>query len=185
MLDSLWSFHVRRHLDPHPYDTLLKRPFTALKAREKKAKATGGSVVSSGLWEHTRSNETGVTIHESARTDNGYTLVISAHRQGASLVDMNGEVVHEWEKTFRQIWDSPDHVDNPRAEGWIYWRRAEVLPDGDIVASVSGEGLECRLDVRRQRPPPLRRPVRRLGRRPRPRHARSDLSARRRCPPDG
>jgi len=122
-----------------PYDTLLKRPFTALKARKKKATATGGSVVASGIWEHTRSDETGVTAHREDLAYEGYTLVVSAHRQGANLIDMNGEVVHQWEKTFRDIWDNPDHVDNPRAEGWIYWRRAHVMSDGDIVASVSGE----------------------------------------------
>jgi hypothetical protein len=75
----------------------------------------------------------GVTLHAPGRTAPGLNLITSGHAPVAVLMDMNGEVLHEWRAEFAQIF--PDHPKLAGAEKSRrnYWRDALLLPNGDIV----------------------------------------------------
>jgi hypothetical protein len=71
--------------------------------------------------------ERGVVRHDRARRAPGLDLVLSSHRPGAVLMDARGAVLHEWTLSWEAV--APGRS-NPKD----WWRRAEVLPDGGILA---------------------------------------------------
>ena len=72
----------------------------------------------------------GVITHEPERTQPGINFVVSAHRPGAVLMDMDGNILHEWQAEFLDLFPSqqksPPYTHN-------FWRHAELLPNGDVV----------------------------------------------------
>ncbi len=87
-----------------------------------------------------RSNERGVTIYDPARAEDGFTLYTSGHDQRAFLVSMDGEVRHEWSLPFSQIWDESSPVKNPMADDLIYYRRALLYANGDLLVMYVASG---------------------------------------------
>ena len=85
-------------------------------------------------WFPARRSERGVTVHDAARALNGYTLYTSGHDSSAQLIDMNGDVVHEWRRRFSEIWDETSAVKSPAPDEFMYWRKAKLLPDGALLA---------------------------------------------------
>ncbi len=83
----------------------------------------------------------GVTIYDPKGAYNGYNLYIAGHAYEASLVDMNGQVVHTWQ------YDISSHYNVPPERR--YWRRVQLLPDGGLLAlcerAIPGGGI-IRLD---------------------------------------
>ena len=118
-----------------PYPQLLERPFQAIAARKRQQRITQTSLSKTGLWHATSSSSTGVTRYTEGKATEGYTLYTSAPKAKATLLNMEGEVVHEWQLPFREAWDDPPHVDDPVESSFIYWRRAYVFPNGDLLAS--------------------------------------------------
>src|SRR5947209_2422661 len=55
----------------------------------------------------------GVTVDQPAQTYDGFTLVTTTQGARATLLDMRGQVVHQWELPFSRAWSSPPHVQNP------------------------------------------------------------------------
>jgi hypothetical protein len=81
----------------------------------------------------------GVTIHERGRAADGLNLFTSGHAPEATLMDMDGRVLHRWRREFREIWpDAPEPERKPDA-GW--WRRCRLLPDGTLLAIFEGLGI--------------------------------------------
>lgn len=86
--------------------------------------------------------EGGVVLHDPARSQPGWNLVVSTHGPVAVLTDMEGHALHEWRHPASAI------------QGWGTdregsWRRARLLPGGDLLAIFDGVGL-IRLDQRSQ-----------------------------------
>ena len=92
------------------------------------------------LWRASRSKKRGVTVHEPAKAQNGVTLVTSSPHQIASIVDMRGEVLHQWRLRFKDAWTDPPHVAAPVDDQFVYWRKAKVFPNGDLLAIYIGYG---------------------------------------------
>jgi Arylsulfotransferase (ASST) len=78
---------------------------------------------------------TGVTVHQPDRAQAGYNLFTSGHAAEASLVDMQGEVLHTWQLDYDQIPDAPAS-NNRMLDG--AWRRVALLPDGSLLAIYEG-----------------------------------------------
>jgi len=119
----------------------------------------------SGLWRTARDNEaeqpdglaelanlpylrgktsqpdaSGITSYDPEAAQDGYNLVISAHAPEASLVDMSGNVVHTWARSFADVW--------PEALGYrvreahkTFWRTAHAFPTGDLLVIFDGIGM--------------------------------------------
>ena len=123
-----------------PYPQLLEKPFKALAAQQEKRSITKGSVLATGLWHPARVADSGVVRRKPQKMFGEYTLYTSGDHAGAFLLDSKGEVVHQWSAPFRNVWNQAPHVDEPIPKSHIYWRRAHLFPNGDIIASYSGEG---------------------------------------------
>ena len=59
----------------------------------------------------------------------GLNFYTSGHGPGALLIDMQGEVRHQWQARFEEIF--PNHPDPFRGDN--YWRHAQLLPDGSVL----------------------------------------------------
>ncbi len=81
----------------------------------------------------------GVTIHDASRVEPGINLVLSGHRPGAALIDMDGRVLHDWSLSFLDVWGSDrEEADEENAQ---YWRAAHLFENGDIIAIFEGLGM--------------------------------------------
>jgi hypothetical protein len=84
--------------------------------------------------------ESGVTVYDPDRASPGYNVVVSAHAPGASIIDMEGNLVHQWyvdESELRAAWPGVDHME----ADFDFWRRVHLYDNGDILAIISGAGL--------------------------------------------
>ena len=86
------------------------------------------------------SQMTDVTVHEDSRTWGGLNLYVSGDSPGATLMDMDGNVVHEWRYPFLKAW--PDrHKENETLRGARFWFHAHLFENGDIIGVFNGLGL--------------------------------------------
>ena len=89
-------------------------------------------------------NQRGVIVNDSARAFRGWNLAVSAHGAGAQLLDMSGAVHHRWALGIQSAW--PDRKAGADPTGYDqYWRRAELLPGGDLLVVWEYIGL-ARID---------------------------------------
>jgi hypothetical protein len=83
---------------------------------------------------------TGVTIDRPKLTWDGFTLYTSASGTWAQLLDMRGTVVHRWQMPFSRAWQVPTQVERPLRDDKIYWFRAHLYPNGDLLAVYQTDG---------------------------------------------
>jgi len=81
----------------------------------------------------------GVTIHVPDRVESGVNFVLSGHRPGAALIDMNGRVLHEWSRSFTEIFRG--HEQETDEENAQYWRAAHLFENGDVISIFEGLGI--------------------------------------------
>ena len=86
------------------------------------------------LWRDVRFPEDGVTVYNREKAYDGLTLVTSGDFSGAQLLDMDGKVVHEWRASFKKAFPVAPHVKGHVREEWVYWRKAWLFPNGDVIA---------------------------------------------------
>ena len=94
----------------------------------------------SNIWHTTPHAGRGVTKLDEDRAYPGLTLYTSADAQRAYLIDLQGNVVHEWHKTFREVWPDPPHVPSVVPPQNITYRRVLVLGNGDLLVVADGVG---------------------------------------------
>lgn len=123
-----------------PYPQLLDNSFEALRAYRERIALTNPDPKASGQWRRVEDWESGVVRHDESKTEQGYTLFTSAHSTAAYLIDMNGEVVHEWGLPFRAAFPEGGRVPNPLPEHKLHWSDAHLFPDGDLIGMFTGEG---------------------------------------------
>ncbi len=68
----------------------------------------------------------------------GYTLCMYGGGLRAVLVNMRGDVVHEWRLPFSQLWSAPPHVRGRIEDGSVYFNDAYIYPNGDFLAVMEG-----------------------------------------------
>ncbi|HSC27420.1 MAG TPA: arylsulfotransferase family protein, partial [Vicinamibacterales bacterium] len=94
----------------------------------------------SDLWHPARYPDRGVTVHDPARVQDGVTLYTSGHEAAAYLVSMDGDVLHEWRRPFSTVWDDRAQVKRPQPDSHVFFRKAVVYPNGDLLAVYEGVG---------------------------------------------
>ncbi len=67
------------------------------------------------------------------------TLYTSGDGAYANLVDMQGNVVHRWALPYREIWDKSPSGRAPRPDDRIYWDKARLLPNGDLLVVITAD----------------------------------------------
>ena len=81
-----------------------------------------------------------VTIYDKQAAYNGLNFVVSADAPKAFLMDMTGNVLHEWHIDFKDVW--PESYAIEGAEVYkTYWRRAYLREKGDVLAMFMNYGL--------------------------------------------
>jgi hypothetical protein len=74
------------------------------------------------------------------RTFEGFTLYTTNVGAQAFLLNMDGEVIHEWEAPFSRVWPKPPHVPAPVEDAKIYFFACHLYPNGDLLAVYHGTG---------------------------------------------
>jgi hypothetical protein len=104
-------------------------------------KLTGyNDVYASDLWHPAPGTDRGVTVHDPAHAQDGLTLYTSGHEAAAFLIGMDGEVLHEWRRPYSTVWDESAAVKRPQPDSHVYFRKAMVYPNGDLLAVYEGVG---------------------------------------------
>lgn len=108
------------------------------------------NIYQTDLWYPQRGAERGVTIHRPDKAQDGFTLYTSGHAPAAYLIDMEGNVVHRWQKPFSEVWpEGPEKlvwqagaqtVRKPQPDPFVFFRKAHLYPNGDLLALYEGGG---------------------------------------------
>lgn len=91
-------------------------------------------------WRPARTAARGVTVPPSDQAYPGLTLYTSGDGPYARLIDMEGQVVHEWRRPFSTVWNESAAVKHPQPDDLIYMRKARLLPNGDLLAIYEAAG---------------------------------------------
>jgi arylsulfotransferase ASST len=81
----------------------------------------------------------GVTADQPGKTYDGFTLVTTTKGAKATLFDMRGKLVHQWELPFSLAWPHPTHVKDALSDKQIHWFRCHLFPNGDLLAIYQAE----------------------------------------------
>lgn len=92
------------------------------------------------FWAEARSDQSGVTIHDANRAQNGLTLYSSGDGPHAVLIDMDGNIVHEWRMPFSMIHDETSPIPNPQKDDFMHWHTAKMAPDGGLIVQYTAAG---------------------------------------------
>jgi hypothetical protein len=76
----------------------------------------------------------GLTVDVPGRTCDGFTLVTTTAGPRATLLDMRGQAVHQWELPFSRAWPRPPHVWDALGDEQVHWFRCHLFPNGDLLA---------------------------------------------------
>ena len=82
---------------------------------------------------------TQVTLHDTEHAFEGLNFYTSGHDLEALLIGMDGQLLHRWKTSTEAIWPGRD-ID-PNLVHSQYFRRAALLPTGEILAIVANFGL--------------------------------------------
>ena len=84
----------------------------------------------------------GITVYDSSKTWDGLNFYTSGHSAGATLMDMDGNVLHEWSHSFMDAWRAGPGGELPKSsKGSGFWRRAYLFPNGDVLAIFDGHAI--------------------------------------------
>jgi hypothetical protein len=97
-------------------------------------------VYASDLWNPAPGPDGSVTVHDPAQAQDGLTLYTSGHEAAAYLIGMDGEVLHEWRRPYSSVWEKGAAVKRPQPDSHVYFRKAMVYPNGDLLAVYEGVG---------------------------------------------
>ena len=75
-----------------------------------------------------------MTIYEPGKAQNGFTLYTSGHEQKATLIDMDGRVVHEWGVPFSASGTARRRSRARSPTRRSISRRRYLYPNGDLLA---------------------------------------------------
>ena len=75
----------------------------------------------------------GVIQHDPQRVAPGLNLITSGHGPVALLMDMDGEVLHEWRAEFAQVFPDHPRFERAKEQRRNFWRDALLFPNGDII----------------------------------------------------
>lgn len=82
-----------------------------------------------------------VTIYDKQSAYDGLNFVVSADAPKAFVMDMKGNILHEWRKDFEQVWPETGAHEFAPDVYKTYWRRAYLLDNGELLAMFMNFGL--------------------------------------------
>ncbi|MFB6264262.1 MAG: arylsulfotransferase family protein [Bradymonadaceae bacterium] len=112
-----------------PYPQLLKPPFEALRAVRKLPLTP---TLADDVWVPAR-HEPGTSHPAPDASYDGYTMFSSGHADAVYLIDMEGELVHEWRKSFREAFPNHPQVADPVPPAAINFMGLHLYDDGRVL----------------------------------------------------
>ena len=94
-------------------------------------------------------SQSNVTVYDTSRAYDGLNLIVSGHAPEAILMDMSGKELHKWTCDVFRAWPDfkpKEHFGSEEEELHTFWRRAHLMPNGDLLAIFEGIGI-LKLDV--------------------------------------
>ncbi len=85
-------------------------------------------------------SEQSVTVYDSSSAYNGYTILLSGHAPGITMIDMTGREVHNWytdDSIVDGLWPEVPEMEN----GINLWRRMYLSRNGDLFVIIEGAGV--------------------------------------------
>lgn len=82
-----------------------------------------------------------VVVHDEQSAYRGLNFIVSADAPNALLIDMKGTVLHRWRKDFSAVWPQGRQGYRASEVYKTYWRRAQLLENGDVLAIFMDFGL--------------------------------------------
>lgn len=107
---------------------------------DKLTTARVDNVYQSDLWYPKRSEASGVTVHDPARSSDDLVLYTSGHSPTAFLMRKYGDLVHTWTRPYSTVWNKAARVKSPQPDSHVFFRKARVFPNGDLLAIYEGVG---------------------------------------------
>jgi hypothetical protein len=77
-------------------------------------------------------------IDRPERTCDGFTLCMYGGDSQAVLVNMRGDVVHEWHVPFSSLWPNPTHVHGRVDDAAVYFNDGHLYRNGDLAVVIQG-----------------------------------------------
>jgi hypothetical protein len=77
-----------------------------------------------------------ITFYDPQRAFDGVNVYTSGHDPAAFVIDMEGNVLHQWQYKVEDVWPEV-----PRTIHSSFWRRVHPFPNGDLLAIFEGIGL--------------------------------------------
>ncbi len=77
-------------------------------------------------------------IASAGKTSDGFTLCMYGKGSLAVLIDMRGEMVHQWHVPFSELWTTPPHLRGRIEDAKVYFSGGRVYPNGDLLAVIEG-----------------------------------------------
>ncbi len=132
------AFVAEFHL--FPYSLIFENAFAYIHATDERQEME--AYAQAETVEAASPDKARVTIPASADAYDGYTFLTfdTPRPSTARLIDMRGNVIHEWHRPFREIWPDPPHHPTPSPESAIAWRYAELSSNGDIITTIISYG---------------------------------------------
>lgn len=121
------------HQDAFPYRPYLERAFFSFETHLSYLNPSGDTLKKQ-FWSESRFEQTGVTEFKEKKTYDGLTFYCSRDGTAAKLIDLEGNEVHTWSKSFGEAWPTPSHMPNPAESENIIWDLCHLFPNGDILA---------------------------------------------------
>jgi hypothetical protein len=72
------------------------------------------------------------------KTCDGFTLCMYGGGTQAKLVNMRGDVVHQWHVPFSKLWTEPPHLRGRMDDARVYFNDAHLYPNGDLLVVIEG-----------------------------------------------
>ena len=131
---------VTRHLELFPYPAI----YNAYNNAKKIIKGEEG--MKKKFYLPTTLTQT-VTTYDADQTYNGLTLITTLTKDktlAARVIDMEGNIVHEWKIDWFDIWPDCDHLseeEKPKSHPGTNIHGAVILKSGDLVFNFEDHGL--------------------------------------------
>jgi hypothetical protein len=121
-----------------PYPQIFEDAFAYMHATDERAETEEDAKVEA----QAASPKGKVVVAATSEAFDGYTFLSFdvARPSTARLIDLQGNVLHEWHKPLREIWPKPPHRSKPSPDNAIAFRYAELFPNGDIITILKASG---------------------------------------------
>jgi hypothetical protein len=87
---------------------------------------------------HRQSPPTAGPVDRPDKTCDGFTLCMYGGGARAVLVNMRGDVVHQWHVPFSKVWPDPPHLRGPIDDAVIYFNDGHIYANGDLLVVIEG-----------------------------------------------